>query len=169
MHFLFRHCRQWGLEWLGNISWGWRTRACLEWGWLELGIWETESNMKENAKAGMSLLYFQATEDVWRGVWEHKRLELEALQWCALILKWQLCSRHQDYKDKLNTALILYRLSNSVSFEGRGNNDRVALGNWWRRKWQPTSVFLPGESQGRGSLVGCRLWGRTESDTTEAT
>ena len=32
----------------------------------------------------------------------------------------------------------------------------------------PTPVFLPGESQGRGSLVGCRLWGRTESDTTEA-
>ena len=29
--------------------------------------------------------------------------------------------------------------------------------------------FLPGESQGPGSLVGCRLWGRTESDTTEAT
>ena len=39
----------------------------------------------------------------------------------------------------------------------------------WRRKWQPTPVFLPEESQGRGSLVGCRLWGRTESDTTEAT
>ena len=37
------------------------------------------------------------------------------------------------------------------------------------RKWQPTPVLLPGESQGRGSLVGCRLWGRTESDTTEAT
>ena len=32
-----------------------------------------------------------------------------------------------------------------------------------------TPVFLPGESQGRGSLVGCHLWGRTESDTTEAT
>ena len=39
----------------------------------------------------------------------------------------------------------------------------------WRRKWQPTPVFLPGESQGQGSLMGCRLWGRTESDTTEAT
>ena len=39
----------------------------------------------------------------------------------------------------------------------------------WRRKWQPTPVFLPGESRGWGSLVGCRLWGRTESDTTEAT
>ena len=37
----------------------------------------------------------------------------------------------------------------------------------WRRKWQPTPVFLPGESQGWGSLVGCHLWGRTESDTTE--
>ena len=36
-----------------------------------------------------------------------------------------------------------------------------------RRKWQPTPVFLPGESWGRGSLVGCRLWGCTESDTTE--
>jgi len=39
----------------------------------------------------------------------------------------------------------------------------------WRRKWQPTPVFLPRESQGRGSLVGCRLWGHTESDTTEVT
>ena len=33
----------------------------------------------------------------------------------------------------------------------------------------PTPVFLPGESQKQGSLVGCHLWGRTESDTTEAT
>ena len=38
----------------------------------------------------------------------------------------------------------------------------------WRRNWQPTPVFLPGESQGQGSLVGCRLWGCTELDTTEA-
>ena len=36
-------------------------------------------------------------------------------------------------------------------------------------KWQPTPVFLPGESQGWRSLVGCHLWGRTESDTTGAT
>ena len=39
----------------------------------------------------------------------------------------------------------------------------------WRRKWQPTPVFLPGESQGLGILVGCCLWGRTESDTTKVT
>ena len=30
----------------------------------------------------------------------------------------------------------------------------------WRRKWQPPPVFLPGESHGQRSLVGCRLWGR---------
>ena len=39
----------------------------------------------------------------------------------------------------------------------------------WRRNWQPTPVFLPGESQGWGSLVGCRLWGHTELNTTEVT
>ena len=37
-----------------------------------------------------------------------------------------------------------------------------------KRKWQPTPVFLPGESQRRRSLVGCRLWGRTESDLAAA-
>ena len=39
----------------------------------------------------------------------------------------------------------------------------------WRRKWQPTPVFLPGESHGWESLVGCHLWDRTGSDTTEVT
>ena len=40
---------------------------------------------------------------------------------------------------------------------------------YWRRKWQPTPVFLPRESQGRRGLVGCCLWSCTELDTTEAT
>ena len=39
----------------------------------------------------------------------------------------------------------------------------------WRRKWKPTPIFLPGESQGWRSLVGCHLWGYTELDTTEVT
>ena len=50
---------------------------------------------------------------------------------------------------------------------------RTRLGNFTfthrRRKSQPTPVFLPGESQGPGSLVGCRLWGCRESHTTEVT
>ena len=37
----------------------------------------------------------------------------------------------------------------------------------WRRQWHPTPVLLPGKSHGRRSLVGCSLWGRKESDTTE--
>ena len=49
----------------------------------------------------------------------------------------------------------------SLSCIGEGNGNPL--------QWDPTPVFLPGESQGRGSLMGCHLWGRTESDTTEAT
>ena len=37
----------------------------------------------------------------------------------------------------------------------------------WRRKWQPTPVFLPGESHGWRNLVGYSPWGHKESDTTE--
>ena len=45
----------------------------------------------------------------------------------------------------------------------------LLLTETWRRQWHPTRVLLPGESHGRRSLVGCRLWGRTELDTTEST
>ena len=51
-------------------------------------------------------------------------------------------------------------------------NTNAAITNMQNRTslvLHPTPVFLPGESQGQGSLVGCHLWGRTESDTTEAT
>ena len=37
----------------------------------------------------------------------------------------------------------------------------------WRRRWQPTPVFLPGESPGQRSLTGYSPWGRKELDTTE--
>ena len=49
---------------------------------------------------------------------------------------------------------------------------KAGLGWVWASKQaliQSLSVFLPGESPGRGSLVGCRLWGHTELDTTEVT
>ena len=53
----------------------------------------------------------------------------------------------------------------------KSGSDFLSLSTFmhWRRKWHPTPVFLPGESQGRRSLVGCRLWGHTESDTTNVT
>ena len=59
----------------------------------------------------------------------------------------------------------------SMGWRRVGHDSATSLSTFlhWRRKWQPTPVFFPGESQGWGSLVGCRLSGRTESDTTEAT
>ena len=65
-----------------------------------------------------------------------------------------------------------YRLQ-SMGLLGVGHDRVTSLSLFtsmhWRRKWQPTPGFLPGESQGQGSLVGCRLWGRPESNTTEVT
>ena len=64
------------------------------------------------------------------------------------------------------------RLMSMLSQRG-GHNRATSLSLFtcmpWRRKWQPTPVFLPGESQRWRSLVGCHLWGRTELDMTEAT
>ena len=57
--------------------------------------------------------------------------------------------------------LTVSKLSNLSEFS-------VSLFANWRRQWQPTPVILLGKSQGQGSLVGCRLWGHTEMDTTEA-
>ena len=61
----------------------------------------------------------------------------------------------------------------SMGSLGVGHNWATSLSLFtfmhWRRKWQPTPVFLPGEFQGWGSLVGCRLWGLEELDMTEAT
>ena len=65
-----------------------------------------------------------------------------------------------------------YRLQ-SIGLLGVGNDWATSFSLFtfmhWRRQWQPTPVLLPGESQGWGSLVGCRLWDHTESDTTEVT
>ena len=57
--------------------------------------------------------------------------------------------------------------------QSMGSLSQTRLSNFtfthWRRKWQHPPVFLPGESQGQGSLVGCCLWDHTESDMTKAT
>ena len=55
------------------------------------------------------------------------------------------------------------------NFKGVQGREITPILSSKNNKWQPTPVFLPGESQGLGSLVGCRLWGHTESDTTEVT
>ena len=69
------------------------------------------------------------------------------------------------------TFLILYAGKKDLHMGGRGIEATLNPSNQAtrRRQWQPTPVLLPGKSQGQRSLVGCHLWGRTESDTTEAT
>ena len=89
---------------------------------------------------------------------------------------------------------MLYREGNGTQLQHSCLENSMDRGAWWaavhgvaksrtplsdfpftfrfpalEKEMQPTPVFLPGESQGRGSLVGCRLWGRTESDMTEVT
>ena len=58
------------------------------------------------------------------------------------------------------------------SFANAGDiRDASSIPGWgrypWRRAWQPTPVFLPGESHRQRSLAGYSLWGRKESDTTK--
>ncbi|CAI9180043.1 unnamed protein product [Rangifer tarandus platyrhynchus] len=72
-----------------------------------------------------------------------------------------------------------FQVHNAVDFSGGSDGKestcqcrRLRFDSWvrkipWRRKWQPTPVFLPGESHGPRSLVGYSPWGRRESDTTE--
>ena len=57
----------------------------------------------------------------------------------------------------------------NMNLQIQPTNLEVNYAAYRRRQWHPTPVLLPGESQGQGSLVGCRPLGRTESDTTEAT
>ena len=68
----------------------------------------------------------------------------------------------------MGTSLVAHLVKNLPAIQETRFDSQVGKIPW-RREQLSTPVFLPGESQGRRSLVGCRLWGRTESDTTEAT
>ena len=55
----------------------------------------------------------------------------------------------------------------NTSSSFKGISTFIILQYFWRRKWQPTPVLLPGKSHGQRSLVGCSPWGREELDRTE--
>ena len=71
------------------------------------------------------------------------------------------------FADKDGEALISQQ-KQDLELTG-SNNELLIARSYGRRHWHPTPVLLPGESQGWGSLVGCCLWSRTESDMTDAT
>ena len=86
-----------------------------------------------------------------------------------------MCKDSDGMKSKRfgsSSEIVLFAEENSSPFpphQGSKRRNRGVLAYLGRRKWQPTQVFLPRESCGQRSLVGCCPWGRTELDTTEAT
>ena len=108
----------------------------------------------------------------WR--WEEKG-SMEERWWMASLTQWTWVSANSGdseghaWKTDVLQFMGLQRARHDLAIEQQQRALSLFTFTHWRRKWQPTPVFLPGESQGWGSLVGCHLWGHTESDTTEAT
>ena len=115
---------------------------------------------------------------------EHSGLISFRMKWLDLLaVQGNLKSLLQHHNSKASilqrSAFFMVQLSHPYITTGKtialtrrtcvGKVMSVLFNMHWRRKWQTTPVFLPGESQGWGSLVGCHLRSRTESDTTEAT
>ena len=86
---------------------------------------------------------------------------MKGLSHIAILSQTPLPSRlpHNVEKSSMRYTVGSYRLSVL----------NIAVHTYQRRRWHPTPVLLPGESHGQRSLVGCLLWGHTESDTTKVT
>ena len=83
-----------------------------------------------------------------------------------------MCSWTQIFNNDLAIAQLVALVVKNLP--ANAGDVRLGFDPWvrkipWRRAWQPTSVFLPGDSQGQRSLAGYSPQGCTESDTTEAT
>ena len=99
----------------------------------------------------------------------------QAEEWCEfcqrkliLTILWVMCRNKQTRAPEQSDAR-----GKEPSCQGR-RCKRRRFDPWvgtipWRRAWQPTPVFLPGDSHGQRSLAGCGSEGHKESDTTEAT
>ena len=126
-------------------------------------------------------------EDIWKelsiDILETERARRASAQGLAQSRCWktQLLFHHVEKEIATHSSILAWRVPwteepgglLSMGLHRVGHDWAISLSlstfMHWRRKWQPTPVFLPGESQGRRSLVGCRLWGHTELDTTEVT
>ena len=86
----------------------------------------------------------------------------------ALVMMWKLTP---EYTASVSGKWFSHCGKQSGSFLKVKHTVTIWLSNFTPRyrQWHLTPVLLPGESQGWGSLVGCHLWGHTESDTTGAT
>ena len=148
--------------------------------WCALG-WEIEQVRKEILVIVVSHFVMSSQAgplkygDMWTAI--DKCLGRNTLIWGTGISK----SPERDKAMATHPSILAWKISWTEEPGGLQSTGSLRVGHdWatslslftfmhWSRKWQPTPVFLPGESQGQGSIVGCCLWGCTESDTTEMT
>ena len=161
-------------------------------GWIERVTWIcTLPCVKQTASGKLLLTQEAQLGGLWWPWWGTREMRgWEGEDVCIRMIDWHDCTTettmlYSNYIPIKRKPIMLLQWSRTAVLESRvfcGSKTEelgVCSECWtqlsdctfmhWRRKWQPTPVFLPGESQGRGSLVGCHLWGRTESDTTEVT
>ena len=166
------------LEW-----WPWPPRGELphpgnDWGW-PIGLPETSGWRNLGGQgAVVAGIYVGASQcQLWRsGCWKEIRRWNSCIRYLQICILWALEKAMASHSSTLAWRIPWTeepgRLQ-SMGLRGVWHDWATSLSLFtfmhWRRKWKPTPVFLPGESQGRQSLVGCHLWGLAESDTTEAT
>ena len=147
------------------------------WGVYE-SKWEKQKVVKENNNDLSATNFFSFTAH-WLGMWASEFITLSF--GILLVYQKDLTWLREGQAMAPHSSTLAWKITwteepgrlQSMGSLGVGHNWVTSLSLFtfthWRRKWQPTPVFLPGESQGWESLVGCHLWGRTELDTTEAT
>ena len=101
----------------------------------------------------------------------HGIFQARVLEWGAIAFSGYKLNKYKNPSSPWGNGVGMKIRPPSSSFPSKYSTPSFVYPSWlaWRRKWQPTPVFLPGDSQGQRSLLGCRLWGCTESDTTEVT
>ena len=144
-------------------------------------IYKEEGHVKVKAEIGVMLPQAQEHEEPSEKAKKDSPLELSGRAWFCCHLNFGLLAPKTEKAMAPHSSTLAWNIPWTEEPGGLQSMGLLRVGhNWvtslplftfmhWRRKWQSIPVFLPGESQGQGSLVGCRLWGRTESDTTEAT
>ena len=170
-HCLRQKCLNIGLSW--KLSFGKKVH----------NAWNNWSNPMHSLSEGVG-------SQPWRGHASRRYLHLSEAQATSHHpppVLWTVAGRVNQREDPISQYcfLIMFRLIfNPHHIPYLEARDVRLLRNIWimknlefwssmkecqRRQWHPAPVLLPGESQGRRCLVGCHLWGRTESDTTEVT
>ena len=144
-----------------------------------LATWLTLNGLKrgekEDRKTGYWLLQ-QPSKKWWGFIWwqweEERRHQGHCTGRADFLIGYVAASHHREKAMAPHSSTLAWRIPwmeepsglQSMGSQRVGHDWTTSLSLFtcmhWRRKWQPTPVFLPGESQGRGSLVGCCLWGQ---------